>query len=824
MKEQCRINNFRNLWMGGLICLLLTLVHLGNPNGVMAAPKVSGPTGLTASLNSAGDGATLAWSAPALPPDGYLVERSQSATKDFSQVLAVSGSTTSVVDSPETGSGTYYYRVCSYATYGSKTYYSSYTNVANVTVASATTVPETDGTAPSVVMTAPSSDLNVTSVQTVTLVAAASDNVQVTRVDFYDGTALVGSDTTNTFSASLSLGEADNGTHAISAVAYDAAGNSTRSASVNIVVDIPTTVEITPVAEYPAPVISSVTANGDSFELSWSMPSNSYGVPDGGYDIVIDGVDTGSTYRTTATSLTIGGLEAGVAHDFIVEARWTQADPDVFSRSESVSATIELASYPAPVLDSVTVDGSNFVLNWSIPASTNGVPDGGYDIVIDGVDTGSTNRTTATSLTIGDLEAGVEHTFMIEARWTEADPDEFPRSNQMSGMIEQATDPIVPTVPSNTTREAMSLRGDPSFDVAQLSAEARVWYDRLWAAIENPNQYLNSTTLAASNDTYNYARPLNTHITSLLHAFRMTGDLRLLDEIDRLTEIMRSKLKDWSILVKYGTTYEADGYLNWLYFYDAGYEGTDVHQMDEMLSHSMIAAVAYAFYVNRDLDSRYAERATFWTDYLKNHFEAKWRDREGIASGFPFLTKLLTHVYVQWTRYHYYMYKLTGEQGYYNEALAMAQDIKNHMEYVGTSLGNTAQWDHGMPELGGSTHGPQPTNYARYTMQGMADLAFENFSVYDDDSLLKSVANTLAYYILNSKAPSAIAYYIDGTGEQTDDLYAISPFTAMAYWDDSGKIIDLSTQIFQNIEGDDNNPRRVYAPAGLFLKAMKDNR
>jgi hypothetical protein len=285
---------------------------------------------------------------------------------------------------------------------------------------------------------------------------------------------------------------------------------------------------------------------------------------------------------------------------------------------------------------------------------------------------------------------------------------------------------------------------------------------------------------------------------------------------------MRSKLKDWSILVLNGTTYQADGYLNWLYFYDAGYEGTDIHQMDEMLSHSLVAAFAYAFHANRDLDSRYAERATFWTGYLKNHFEAKWRKRKGIATGFPFLTKLLTHVYVQWIRYHYYMHKLTGEDGYYNEAIRLSQDIKNHMEYVGTPLGTTAQWDHGMPELGGSTLGPQPTNYARYTMQGMADLAFENFSIFDNDSLLTSVANTAAYYVLNSKAPSAIAYYIDGSGEQTDDLYAISPFTAMAYWDASGKIVNLSTQIFQNIEGDETTPRRIYVPAGLFLNAMKN--
>jgi hypothetical protein len=44
----------------------------------------------------------------------------------------------------------------------------------------------------------------------------------------------------------------------------------------------------------------------------------------------------------------------------------------------------------------------------------------------------------------------------------------------------------------------------------------------------------------------------------------------------------------------------------------------------------------------------------------------------------------------------------------------------------------------------------------------------------------------------------------------------------MAYWDASGKIVNLSTQIFQNIEGDETTPRRIYVPAGLFLNAMKN--
>lgn len=364
------------------------------------------------------------------------------------------------------------------------------------------------------------------------------------------------------------------------------------------------------------------------------------------------------------------------------------------------------------------------------------------------------------------------------------------------------------------------MRGDPNFSSSKLSSETKLWYDRLWAAINNSNQSPNATDLAASNNVYDYARGLNTHITSLLHAFRATGDLRLLDEIDRLTEIMRSKLKDSSILTVGGTKYESDGYLNWIYNRDNEYKGTDVHEMDDMQAHAMISAVAYAFHVNKDLNSKYQERANFWTNYLKNHFEAKWRARKKKSTGFPFLEKKLTHAYAQWNRYHYYMHKLTGEKGYYDEAVRMAQVIKNGVKTVSTSVGQAAIWDHGMPHIGGSTHGPQPSNYARYTMQAMADLAFEGFNAYAETGFMEKVALTVAGNVLN-KAPSAISDKIDGSGSTSVSIYGISPFTQMALWDKSGLIKTVSSQIYSNTESSSSSPRRIYMPNGFIMSTLK---
>jgi hypothetical protein len=371
--------------------------------------------------------------------------------------------------------------------------------------------------------------------------------------------------------------------------------------------------------------------------------------------------------------------------------------------------------------------------------------------------------------------------------------------------------------PRITHRPALSLLADPNFTPSRLPEEARQWYDRLWAGITNPEQRPNATELAGSNNLYDYGRSLNTHMTTLLHVFRATGDLRILDEIDRLAQIMRSRLKDSSILKEGGSTYEKDGFLNWVYMRDNSYQGTDVHEMDDMMTHSMVASVAYAFYVNRDLDSKYAERAAFWTDYLENHFEAKWRKREGISSGFPFLTKKLTHVYVQWIRYHYYMFRLTGKPAYHEEASRMAQVIANNFTVVKSPAGEAARWDHGIQEV----HGTQRTNYARYTMQGLADLSMENFNMFLSNDFMKRIAATLSFFILRPDEEDSIAYHVDGKGSLTADMYSISPFPELGYWDNSGRIRVVSEKIFNRLEENINNPRSIYIPAGIFLSLMR---
>jgi subtilisin family serine protease len=91
---------------------------------------------------------------------------------------------------------------------------------------------EPDTQAPTVRLTAPAAGATLSG--TATLSATASDDFGVTRVEFYAGTALQGTDTTAPFSLSWNTRQAGNGPQALTARAYDAAGNVSSSAVVNV--------------------------------------------------------------------------------------------------------------------------------------------------------------------------------------------------------------------------------------------------------------------------------------------------------------------------------------------------------------------------------------------------------------------------------------------------------------------------------------------------------------------------------------------------------------------------------------------------------------
>jgi subtilisin family serine protease len=106
-----------------------------------------------------------------------------------------------------------------------------------------------DVTPPTVEFTAPAEGAIVSG--NITVTATASDNVAVTKVELYEGSTLMGTDTTSPYSFSWATRNAGNGPHTLTLKAYDAAGN-TATAERTVTTDndfTAPTVELTAPAE-----------------------------------------------------------------------------------------------------------------------------------------------------------------------------------------------------------------------------------------------------------------------------------------------------------------------------------------------------------------------------------------------------------------------------------------------------------------------------------------------------------------------------------------------------------------------------------------------
>lgn len=400
-----------------------------------------------------------------------------------------------------------------------------------------------------------------------------------------------------------------------------------------------------------------------------------------------------------------------------------------------------------------------------------------------------------------------------------------------------------PAPPSPSLGDFGDLRGNPSFKVSSLSPEGQIWYRRLWAAIDTPLSEYNPDGWARSDNLYTYARQMHTYIQTLLTAFRLTGDLKLLDEIDRLVEIMRGKLADSWRGTADGSN-QKDGYLNWVWRgSETQYQGKDTNKLDEMKTHAMIASVAYALDVNRDLKSpagrSYASHADFWTDYLVNDFEAKWRKREGKSSGFPIMIRPHTHTYYSWLKWHYYMGELTGASGYSKEAERMEGKLWEDIESVSTSTGTAYVWARSVLSEGGGADYLHPTTYARYVYSDVVEFYLEGIGRWASDENMKRFARTIATWVIDVEGAEGKKDWFSsdiggGTsrgGIRSDSSwsrmdvykYEVSAYAMIMYWDPTNKIDTITAKVMASLGGADRT-RTIYLPTGNLVDAIMSSR
>jgi Bacterial Ig domain/IPT/TIG domain/Family of unknown function (DUF6298)/Putative collagen-binding domain of a collagenase len=131
------------------------------------------------------------------------------------------------------------------------------------------TVTTSDTTPPAISITAPANGLTVSG--TIIIGADASDNVGVLSVQFQvDGNNLGASSSTSPYSVSWDTNTAANGTHSITAIAKDAAGNSATSVAVSVIVSNSTGTGMGPLRQSPANSRYFINPAGNAVFLSGS--------------------------------------------------------------------------------------------------------------------------------------------------------------------------------------------------------------------------------------------------------------------------------------------------------------------------------------------------------------------------------------------------------------------------------------------------------------------------------------------------------------------------------------------------------------------------
>ncbi|KAB0666916.1 hypothetical protein F6V25_03410 [Oryzomonas japonica] len=208
------------------------------------------------------------------------------------------------------------------------------------------TVAGSDTTAPTVSVTSPATGSVVSG--TVTIAATASDNVGVSRVEFYENGALLYAANTAPYSYSWNTTSIANGSYTLSAKAYDASGNIGQSSNVSVTVN-------NVVADTTAPTVSSfslpATATSLTVAISSFTASDNVGVT--GYQV---------TASSTAPSASASGWSSTAPTSFTFSAAgsktayaWAKDAAGNVSAAKSGSVTITLSDTTAPTVSAFSI-------------------------------------------------------------------------------------------------------------------------------------------------------------------------------------------------------------------------------------------------------------------------------------------------------------------------------------------------------------------------------------------------------------------------------------------------------------------------------------
>ncbi len=369
------------------------------------------PTGLVATPTGSSQ-INLSWTASS---DNIGVT-TYNILRDGSVIAQVNAPTTTYSDTGLNAATTYSYQV------------QALDAAANVSASSgavsATTQSAPDTTAPTVSNLNPIDGAVVSG--NVAVSANATDNVGVTKVEFYLNNVLTSSLTSSPYSFGWNTMGVANGPYTITAKAYDAAGNVSTPASVNITVNN---------ADTQAPSIptglSALASSPTRVNLSWTASTDNVAVHH--YVIWRDGVAIGTSPTTSYSDATVASSSTYYYTVTAVDAAGNSSSPSA-SASVTTPAPPDTIAPIAPTLALGLVTSTQINLSWNAVTDPSGIKT--YHIYRD-----ATEIAVTTSTTYGDatVTAGTQYSYTVKAE--DGASNLSVASNQVS-----ATPPIPPPV------------------------------------------------------------------------------------------------------------------------------------------------------------------------------------------------------------------------------------------------------------------------------------------------------------------------------------------------------------------------------------------
>jgi len=317
-----------------------------------------------------------------------------------------------------------------------------------VTVSNA---PPGDTTAPAVSVSAPSEGATVSGVASVS--ATASDNVGVVSVQFtLNGVNLGAADTSAPYTINWSTTGAANGTHVLLAIARDAAGNQTTSASRTVTVSNPAADTTNPTVSFSAPAAGATVSGTATVSAS---AADAVGVAS--VQFTLNGVNLGApdttapytiSWNTTGAANGVHVLGA-VARDAAGNQASTSRSVTVNNQSTSGDTTLPSVGLVTPTTGTTT--SGDVVIEAS--ASDN-VGIAGVRFTVNGVTVGAEvtsapYRITWNSRTVTNGAHGIQAVARDTAgniRWTPAATVAVNNSTGGSAPPPAPADTIAPTV------------------------------------------------------------------------------------------------------------------------------------------------------------------------------------------------------------------------------------------------------------------------------------------------------------------------------------------------------------------------------------------